>query len=130
MKKHLILLILTFVCSITVASSAYAASKWEGTSTNLKGDFRYGKVSFTLEGKTIKNFIVEGVTTSGCGNYKSVVVPKMKVKGNKFSAYYTPIPGINDVIIVTGTIKGNSASGTFSEGPLCSNSGKFKAKKK
>lgn len=130
MKKNRTLSSLVLMAFVAFSSTAYAASKWEGTSTNTKGDFNYGKVTFTLQGNTIKNFKIEGVTTSGCGGYKSVIVPKIKVRGSKFSAGYVPVPGLDDIVVVNGKIRGNTATGTFSEGPLCSNAGKFRAKRK
>jgi hypothetical protein len=120
---------------VTGATPALAA-KWTGKATNLAGDFNYGKVTFTTSGSTMKNLVIEGVTTSGCGGYKSVIVPKLKIRGGKFSASYVPVPGLNDVIRVRGTIRGSRASGQFSEGPLdiskpplCQNKGKFTASK-
>lgn len=116
--------------SFLLSQPVYAASKWEGRATNMAGDFRYGKVTFTLQGNTMKNFIIEGVTTNGCGGYKSVIVPRIKVRGNRFSAKYVPIPGIDDTIVVNGTFRGKKVTGLFAEGPLCQNKGKFSATKK
>jgi hypothetical protein len=116
------------VCSF--ASTAVAQSRWKGTSTNMSRNFNYGPVSFTLRGRTIKDFKVEGVTTSGCGGFKNVVVPRIAVRGNRIRATYRPIPGIDDFIRVNGTILGSRASGTFSEGPLCVNAGRWSARKR
>lgn len=118
---------LPLVVSMLMPLDASADTTWRGTSTNMSGNFNYGRVSFKVSGKRIRNFIVEGVTTSGCGGYKNVVVPRINIKNGKFSAVYTPIPGINDKIRVKGKFSGTKATGTFSEGPLCSNAGKFKA---
>ena len=130
MRTQHLIAFLAFTITVAMASPAYADSKWQGTSTNTSGNFKYGKVTFTMKGNTIKNFIIEGVTTIGSGGYKSVIVPKIKVSGNKFLTNYTPVPGINDVVVVSGKFSGNKVSGTFSEGPLCSNAGKFTAKRK
>lgn len=116
--------------AVAMPCAAYADSKWQGSSTNTAGNFKYGKVTFARKGNTIKNFIIEGVTTIGCRGYKGVVVPKIKVRRNKFLTSYTPVPGVNDVIVVSVKVSGNKVSGTFSEGPLCSNAGKFTAKRK
>lgn len=112
------------------------AARWSGQAFSLQSDFRYGKVSFTTSGSTMRNLKIEGVTTSGCGGYKSVIVPKLKIKGGKFSANYIPFPGLNDRIIVRGSIKGSRASGVFAEGPIdvgkapvCQNSGRFTARR-
>ena len=122
--------LLALTVSLSTVSAAHAASKWQGTSTNASGNFNYGKVTFTLDGKVIKDFLIEGVTTSGCSGYKNVIVPRINVRGTKFTVKYIPIPGINDAVVVTGTFKGNKVTGSFAEGPLCSNAGKFTATKK
>ena len=121
---------------VLAGASPAAAAKWTGKATNLAGDFNYGKVTFTTSGSTMKNLKIEGVTTSGCGGYKSVIVPKLKIKGGRFSGNYVPVPGLNDVIRVRGTISGSTARGQFSEGPLdiakpplCQNKGKFTARR-
>lgn len=116
-------------CSFLVAP-ADAASRWKGSSTNTIGTFNYGAVSFTVEGKQIKNFLIEGVTTSGCGGYKNVFVPRIRISGSKFSVAYRPLPGYDDVIRVSGRFNGATASGTFKEGNLCSNAGKFTARRR
>lgn len=123
-------------CVALGAASPAMAAKWTGKATNLAGNFNYGKVTFTTSGSTMKNLKIEGVTTSGCGGYKSVIVPKLKIKGSRFSGSYVPVPGLNDVIRVSGTIRGSSASGQFSEGPLdiakpplCQNNGRFTARR-
>jgi hypothetical protein len=130
MRDILVASLVTMVASFGSLSTAHAGSKWQGTSTNPAGNFNYGKVTFTLDGKIMKNFIIKGVTTSGCGNYNNVVVPRINVQGTKFNATYVSIAGINDIIVVSGKFNGNKVTGSFSEGPLCSNAGKFSAKKK
>ena len=129
-----VLVAATAGCLLLIAASPAGAAKWTGKATNLAGDFNYGKVTFTTSGSTMKNLKIEGVTTSGCGGYKNVLVPKLKIKGGKFSATYVPVPGLNDVVRVQGSINGSKATGQFSEGPLdiakpplCQNKGKFTA---
>ncbi|CAB4920256.1 unannotated protein [freshwater metagenome] len=122
---------LILVLTLAVAATALASgSRWRGSSTNLKGDFTYGKVSFTLSGSTIRDFVIEGVTTSGCGGFKSVVVPRIRLKGSVISVKYRPIEGIDDWIVIAGRIRGGKATGTFREGPLCSNEGRFTARRR
>ena len=133
MRRGTLTLFVSAGLALSGASPALAA-KWTGKATNLAGNFNYGKVTFTTSGSTMKNLVIEGVTTSGCGGYKSVIVPKLKIRGGKFTGSYVPVPGKNDVIRVTGTISGSTAKGRFSEGPLdiakpplCQNKGKFMA---
>ena len=124
MKRAVLLL----VAAMMIPLGASADSNWRGTSTNLTGNFNYGPVTFKVSGNKIVKFKIEGVTTSGCGGYKNVLVPRITIKKNKtFSVVYTPIPGIDDKVRVKGKFNGNKVTGTFSEGPLCSNAGKFRA---
>lgn len=127
--------VLAAAAFLAAGATPALAARWTGKATNLAGDFNYGKVTFTTSGSTMKNLVIEGVTTSGCGGYKSVIVPKLKIRGGKFSASYFPLGrSYNDVILVSGTIRGSKATGRFSEGPhdpakppLCQNKGKFTA---
>ncbi|MFM1847178.1 MAG: hypothetical protein RL417_652 [Pseudomonadota bacterium] len=130
--KIFAILLVVLVGSLCAAPSVEAQSSWRGTSTNMAGNFNYGPVSFKVRSGFVRNFLVEGVTTSGCGGYKSVIVPKIKIRGRTFKGTYRPIPGIDDVIRVNGKFdsKFKRASGTFSEGPLCVNAGKFSARKR
>lgn len=119
------LLLLAFHTNI-----ACAFDRYEGSATNSTGTFNYGKVTFTVNGSTMKDLKIEGVTTSGCGGYKNVIVPRVKIRGTKFSAGYVPIPGLDDIVTVSGTIRNGRVTGIFNEGPLCQNSGKFTARRK
>jgi hypothetical protein len=110
------------------ASAAARAGAWRGQATSKDGSFKYGKVSFRVRGSTIRNLEIESVTMSGCGGMKTIVVPRLRIRGTRFSASYKPVPDVDDTIIVRGTIKGGTARGTFSEGPLCVGEGKFTAR--
>lgn len=101
---------------------------WQGTATNMDRTFNYGAVSFTVVRGAISNFVIEGVTVSGCGGYKSIVVPRLTISGKKVSGSYVPIEGIDDVIIVTGSFAGGAIRGTFTEGPTCIGAGRFIAR--
>lgn len=101
---------------------------WVGTSTNMTGDFNYGRVSFTVGRGVIRDFIIEGVTVSGCGGYKSIVVPRLTISGRTISGRYVPVPGIDDAITIKARLAGGAIKGTFTEGPLCSGAGRFIAR--
>jgi hypothetical protein len=131
MKTRHILRSLALLALCSAATLACADPVWEGKATNDAGTFNFGTVSFTVKGKQIVDFRITRVTTSGCGGMKDVIVPNgIAIKGTDFAGSFQPIPGIDDTIIVTGTISGTNASGTFSEGPTCRNSGKFTASPK
>ena len=71
------------------STPAVAAGSWVGTATNPDGTFNYGAVRFTVRGATVRNFVIEGVTTD-CG-YMSLVMDSMKIKGNmKKATIFTP----------------------------------------
>lgn len=128
--RSAVLLVLVALVAIPVAE-AIAAPKsgtWTGKATNMTRDVDYGKVTFTVKGKTIRNLKIESVTTDGCGGLKSVIVPKLTITGNRFKGSYQPVAGVDDIIVVHGTFKGTTAKGTFNEGPLCENAGRFTAK--
>jgi hypothetical protein len=133
MSKRLLpvlsVLVLTALAATAVQASAAArAGAWSGQATSMDADFKYGKVSFTVRGSTIRNLKIESVTVSGCGGMKTIVVPRVKIKGTRFAASYQPVEDVDDTIIVRGTINGRSAKGTFTEGPLCEGEGKFTAR--
>ena len=101
---------------------------WTGTSTNVAGDFSYGQVSFTVARGVVKDFIIEGVTVSGCGGYKSIVVPRLTIKGSSISGSYDPVPGVQDTITVKARFAAGVIRGTFTEGPTCVGAGRFVAR--
>jgi hypothetical protein len=127
---------IALACAAAVAippAAAEAAAEpgpWKGRATSKDGTFRYGKVTFRVRGRTIRNLKIESVTVGGCGGLgmKSIVVPKLTITGRRFRGVYKPVPDVDDTIIVTGTISGGRARGTFTEGPLCSAEGKFTAR--
>lgn len=118
--------------TVPVTTGAWAADKYVGEATNSNGSVSYGKVTFTVSGSKIKKFKVEGATVSNgnCGGYKSVVVPTMKLKGSKIVGAYQPVPGVDDIISVNGTLKNGKARGAFTEGPLCQIEGRFTARRR
>lgn len=115
----------------TPATSAPAGGipqgSWTGTSTNMDGTFNYGKVSFTVGKGVVTNFRIEAVTVSGCGGYRNILVPRLTIKGRSISGSYEPVPGIDDVVIVTARYVGGKIRGTFTEGPTCVGKGRFVA---
>lgn len=128
--KVLRTLLLAFVASLLLAGTA-DASRWVGKATNLKGDFNYGKVTFTVKGGYMRDLEIRGVTTqSSTIPYTTVAVPKVRIRGGRFSAKYVPVPGIKDIIDVGGRINGSVARGWFHEGPLIPAEGRFTARKR
>lgn len=131
MKNRISLSYVFLIAVCCVVATGCGDQTWEGTSTNEKGDFNYGPVTFTVKGDQIVDFKIEKVTTSGCGGMKNVLVPSgITIKVSEFGGSYQPVPGIDDTVIVTGTIQDGTITGKFSEGPTCRNSGKFTAQRR
>jgi len=115
--------------AVPALAVAAPAGSYQGKATAMDGKFRYGKVTFKVQGSTIRNLRIEGVTTSGCGGFKDVIVPKLTIKGNRFSGTYKPVASVDDKITVKGSFSGSKATATFKEGPTCVNRGRFTAKR-
>ncbi len=129
-KVSPVLLSLAVLIPAVFAEAAGRNGAWKGSATSSDGKTRYGKVTFTVKSAKMKNLKIESVTTSSdCGGLKSVVVPKLTIKNNRFTGAYQPVAGVDDIISVNGTFKNGVAKGTFSEGPLCEGDGKFTARK-
>jgi len=129
MLRLLLPVMLLAALAVPALALAAPAGKYKGQATAQDGKFRYGKVTFTVKGSSIRNLTIRGVTTSGCGGFKDVVVPSLKIRGSSFSGTYKPVKGVDDKITVKGSFKGSKASGTFKEGPACVNRGRFTAKR-
>ena len=133
MSAHVRRLSPLVLCLLALAVPALAmaapAGSYKGQATAMDGKFKYGKVTFKVKGSTIRDLRIEGVTTSGCGGFKDVIVPKLTITGNRFSGTYKPVPGVDDKITVKGSFSGSRATATFKEGPTCVNRGRFTAKR-
>jgi hypothetical protein len=111
-------------------SSARAATggPWTGKATSMDRDFNYGKVTFKVKGSTIRGLQIEAVTVSGCGGFMTLVIPRARIDGRRFTGAYQPVPGTDQIVSVNGTFRGNTVKGTFSAGPLCQGAGRFTAR--
>ena len=59
---------------------------------------------------------------------KSIVVPRLTIKGTSISGSYDPVPGVQDTITVKARFAGGAIRGTFTEGPTCVGAGRFIAR--
>lgn len=116
------------VAGVPEAVPAAASGPWAGKATNLDGTFNYGAVRFTVRGDSVRNFVIEGVTTD-CG-YMSLAMNTMRIKGNRLSGAYQPVKDIDQIIVVNATFTGRTITGTFTSGPLCGAEGAFTARAK
>lgn len=128
MRRRVLPVLAVALVAIPVAEAA-APGAWKGRATSMDRSFKYGKVTFTVKGDTMRKLTIEGVTvSSNCGGYKTIYVPKLTIKGKRFTGAYQPVKGVDDIISVHGTFSGGTAKGTFSEGPLCDGAGRFTAR--
>lgn len=119
--------VLTSLALIATAEAAPSGS-WRGKATNMARDFNYGKVTFRTSGKRMTNLKIEAVTVSGCGGFTTLVIPRLTIKGRRFTGAYQPVKGVDQIVSANGTFSGSIAKGTFSAGPLCRGAGRFTAR--
>lgn len=124
-------LLAALMCLALVATAVAAPSGvWKGKATNMDRDFRYGKVSFRVSGSKMTNLKIEAVTVSGCGGFTTLVIPKLTIRGRRFTGAYQPVKGTDQIVSANGTFSGSTAEGTFSAGPLCRGAGRFTARRR
>lgn len=131
-------------CALAAATTPALAGfdgTYRGKATNLKGDFKYGKVIFKVKNNRVTYAEIEGVTTDGCGGYMDLVfAPKdpetqiiggsAAIKGGKFTVKYRPVRDIEDQdTFINATFKGGKVTGKFQSLGLCQNEGRFTAKR-
>jgi hypothetical protein len=121
------------------AQAAGPDGTYKGQAKSLKSDFRYGKVTFKVRGSKVTKAIIEGVTTTGCGGFMSVVFApgdpetqivsgSAKIKNGRFSVKYRPVRDIEDqATTIKARFSGGKVTGTFESGDLCVNDGRFTA---
>ncbi len=133
-----VLLVLALPASVGAASSA---GTYRGKATGLDGKFRYGKVTMKVRGTRVSSLKIEAVTTTGCGGFMTLVFAPSDsetqiVKGSatlrdgRLSVTYRPVKSIEDqTTTITARVRGGKVSGTFRSRGLCSNDGRFTAKR-
>ena len=111
-------LILISLIALAIPALALAAQegKYKG---HVVGD-KEGDVTFKVEGKYVKKFKIDSVTAT-CYPLTAVTVfvPKARIKDNKFSRNYKPLPDDEHVIKLRGKFDGKKATGTVKGGPNC-----------
>jgi hypothetical protein len=121
--------------------SAVGAATYKGKATNMERDFKYGKVTVRTKGAKVTYIEIESVTTSGCnGNMAIVFAPNdpetqivkgsARIKNGRLSVTYRPVKSIEDQATkISARVTGSKVTGTFESGDLCSNEGRFSAKR-
>ena len=67
-------LLIVALVAVPVALAAPAGS-YKGQATGVDGTFKYGKVTFTVKGSTIRNLRVRGVLHLGWAIFHLLIVP-------------------------------------------------------
>ena len=117
---------------IALVIPALALAAPEGKySGKIKGDSTPNNVTFKVVGSKVKKFEVKSVTAT-CYPLTAVTVyvPEAKIKNNRFSRNYKPLPDDEHVVKLRGQFNGSTASGTIEGGPNCVYKAKWTAKRR
>lgn len=132
------------ITAAVVAVPAQAASPngtYRGKATNLDRDFNYGKVTVRVKNSRVRFLKIEAVTTTGCGGFMDVVFapddPETKIiggsariKNGRFTVKYRPVGSVESQdTFITARFKAGRVTGRFESMSLCSNAGRFTAKR-
>ena len=111
--------------AIPALALAAPAGKYSG---KIKGDSTPKNVTFKVVGNKVKKFEVKSVTAT-CYPLTAVTVyvPEAKIRNNRFSRNYKPLPDDDHVVKLRGQFNGSKASGTVEGGPNCVYKAKWSA---
>jgi len=114
-----------------LAPAALALSAPEGRYKGKVVGDPDGDVTFKVVGKKVKKFKIDSVTAT-CYPLTAVTVfvPEAKIKNNRFSRNYKPLPDDEHVVKLRGRFNGSKASGTVEGGPNCVYKEKWTAKRR
>lgn len=114
---------------------------YRGSAKALEGNFRYGKVLVEVKAGKVRYLKIEAVTTTGCGGFMDVVFApgdkdmriiggSAKIKNGKFTVKYRPYEPVEEQdTFINARFKGGKVTGKFESMSLCSNAGRFTAKR-
>ena len=125
----------------TTVGAAAVDGTYKGRATNMDRDFRYGKVTMRVRSGKVTKLAIESVTTTGCGGFMSVIFApndpetqivegSARIRRGRLSVKYRPVRDIEDqTTTIKARVRGGRVTGTFASGDLCSNGGRFTAKR-
>lgn len=121
---------LTFALTAAFLPALALAAPEGKYSGKVKGDSTPKNVTFKVVGNKVKKFEIDSVTAT-CYPLTAVTVfvPEAKIKNNKFSRNYKPLPDDDHVVKLRGSFDGGKASGTVEGGPNCVYKAKWTARK-
>ena len=134
--------LLTLFAAMTVpAAAAGPNGTYRGKATNMDRDFNYGKVLVKVRNNKVTSLKIEAVTTTGCGGFMDVVFApsdpetqiiggSAKITNGRFTVKYRPMRDIEDQdTFITARFKAGKVTGRFESMSICSNEGRFTAKR-
>jgi hypothetical protein len=141
LRSIVLALLAVAVCAVPALAAGFNGT-YKGQAKSLESDFRYGKVTVRVKNNKLTFLKIEAVTTTGCGGFMDVVFApsdpetqiiggSAKIKpGGKFTVKYRPVKDIEDQdTFINATFKGGKVTGKFESMSLCSNAGRFTAKR-
>jgi len=136
---------LTLVAAIALAAPATAGSTatYKGRATSTDKSFKYGKVTVRTKGSKVTNLKIESVTTNGCAGVSAITIVfapgnrdqeivggSATIKKGKLTVSFRPDKTVEEQITsIRATFKGKSVTGQFESVGICTNAGRFTAKR-
>lgn len=106
--------------------------------------FKYGKVTMHVKDRRVRTLKIESVTTNGCAGVSAMAIvfaPSSQAqkivggsaklsKSGRLIVSFRPDKTVEEQIVsIRATVKKASASGTFESVGICTNAGRFTAKR-
>jgi hypothetical protein len=146
MSPRTALLPLTIAMAVALAAPAAAGptTTYKGKATSKDKTFRYGKVTMRVKDRRVTNLKIESVTTNGCAGVSAMNIvfsPSSKAqkivggsaklsKSGRLVVSFRPDKTVEEQIVsIRATVKKSSASGVFESVGICTNEGRFTAKR-
>lgn len=137
--------VLAALTTAALASPAAAGptTTYRGKATSKDRSFRYGKVTLKVRDQKVTNLKIESVTTNGCAGVtainivfapgsrgQQIVGGSARIKKGRFVVSFRPDRTVEEqVVSIRATITKRSASGIFESVGICTNEGRFTAKR-
>ncbi len=146
MPTRTALLPLALALAIALAAPAVAGptTTYKGKATSKDKTFRYGKVTMRVKDRRVTNLKIESVSTNGCAGVSAmniVFTPSSKAqkivggsarltKSGRLVVSFRPDKTVEEqVVSIRATVKKSSASGQFESVGICTNAGRFTARR-
>jgi hypothetical protein len=124
----------------TGVGAAASTTTYRGMATGTDG-FKYGKVIMKVRRNKVTSVKIESVTTTGCGGFVTLVFApsaratqitrgSARLHNGRLSVTYRPVKSIEDqTTTLRARVRGGKVRGTFKSGDMCTNAGRFTARR-